>query len=176
MWFTILFSCFFLILWNQFFWKLLFVVLNIHEPSLVSCEVPHNIWAWSVQPFIENKRTSKVFKYLGYPTKQDSWWIVLNVFFHILYWKIIIQYWLFAVYFVKKNWIKYILLWNQFYYNMTSKIQSHIFFFLFGIKEFRKFWKKIFKIFTYCKISWGTLYLRAYLVIGLRFFLPRGGA
>jgi len=49
--------------------------------------------------------------YTGCPKKHDCWWIVLNVFFHILY-QILNTFW---VYFVKK-----ILNLNIFYYNITQ--------------------------------------------------------
>ena len=49
----------------------------------------------------------------GCPTKHDSWWIVLNVFFHILY----ETKWLFAVYFVKQ-----IFCLNMFYFEINFTI------------------------------------------------------
>ena len=47
----------------------------------------------------------------------------------------------YAVYFVKKSYTKFILLWNQFYHNMTVMIFVII---LFGFKQRNKLWKKAF--------------------------------
>ena len=42
---------------------------------------------WAVHIKISTKKISlDMPNYTGCPTKHDSWWIVLNVFFHILYW------------------------------------------------------------------------------------------
>ena len=49
------------------------------------------------------------------PTKHDSCWIVLNVFFLILYWILKTCCGLFCF---KNLFLKYILLWNQFYNNI----------------------------------------------------------
>ena len=40
-------------------WRQIFVILSIYKPSLRSCEVPQNIWAGSVKPFIGYKQRKK---------------------------------------------------------------------------------------------------------------------
>ena len=51
----------------EFCWRQIFEILIMHKPSHGSCEVPHKIWAWSVQPFRRllntNRQTSKVYLY-----------------------------------------------------------------------------------------------------------------
>ena len=85
-----------------------------------------------------------------------SWWIVLNVFFHIL----CETKWLFAVYFVEK-----IFYSNIFYFKYNCQII--LFVIRFDIKQLQKLWKKTrhFKLFTNCHVSWDTLYLKIKLSI-----------
>ena len=55
---------------HQTFLETIFVLLSIHSPLLVSCEVPQKIWAHSVQPFwclsVANKQTDKQREFLAY--------------------------------------------------------------------------------------------------------------
>ena len=59
---------------------------------------------------------------------------------------------------LKNHLIKYILLWNQFYYDMTSKIPSHIFFCLVS-KNFSNYGKRHLKLIINWHVSWDTLYI-----------------
>ena len=52
----------------EFWWRQIIEILIIHKPSLGPREVPHKIWAWSVQPFWRlldtNRQTDKLNLYI----------------------------------------------------------------------------------------------------------------
>ena len=64
----------------KFWWRQIFEILIIHKPSLGLRNVPHKIWAWSVQPFWRlldtNRQTPKhprrqakfIYRYIHYIT------------------------------------------------------------------------------------------------------------
>ena len=87
----------------------------------------------------------------GCPTKHDSLWIVFNVFFHIMYYILLTFCSLFSF---KNLLLKYILLWNQFYYNMAD-IENFIFF-SWGSNNLTNYGRRHFKVFTNCHVSWDT--------------------
>ena len=61
-------------------WIQVFVILSIHKPSLGSCEVPHKIWARSVQPFWRlldsnrsDRQTARQAKYIEVDRRLNFW-------------------------------------------------------------------------------------------------------
>ena len=90
----------------------------------------------------------------GCITKYDSWWLVLNVVFYILFYILKTCCGLFCF---KNLFLKYILLWNQFYRKMTP-IQYVLSFSLVS-NNFRNYGRIHFKPFTNCHVSWDTLYV-----------------
>ena len=80
----------------EFWWSQIFEILIIHKPFLGPREVPHKIWAWSVQPFWldTNRQTDKLNLYIDTSSQQS-----------------VIQYWNFVslrTLFFKLSWICYI--------------------------------------------------------------------
>ena len=78
----------------------------------------------------------------------------MNVYFHILY-KILQTFC--SLFSFKNLLLKYILLWNQFYYNMAD-INICISFSR-GSNNLTNYGRRHFKLFTNCHVSWDTLYL-----------------
>ena len=91
----------------------------------------------------------------GVPRSMDSWRIVLNVFFHILYFR---YKRLFPFYFEKQ-----ILYSNIFYFEINFTLTCNIFSVLFSIKELNKLWKKTFRIIYH--VYWDTLYVELVLTM-----------
>ena len=88
----------------------------------------------------------------GCPTEHDSWWIVFNVFFHDT--ELDVKDFLQFIFFLNL-FLKYILLWNPFYYNMTAMK----YFLLFSLvsNNLTDYGRRHFKLFTNCHVSWDTL-------------------
>ena len=85
--------------------------------------------------------------YTGCPTKHDSWWIVMNVFFHILHEMLKT----FCSLFVKKNLLlERYFLWNQFFYNITA-IKYFLLFSLVS-NNLTHYGSRHFKLFTNCHV------------------------
>ena len=102
-------------------------------------------WTFQTLPHVQRKGCR------GCPTKHDSLWIVFNVFFHIMYYILLTFCSLFSF---KNLLLKYILLWNQFYYNMAD-IEMFIFF-SWGSNNLTNYGRRHFKVFTNCHVSWDT--------------------
>ena len=88
----------------------------------------------------------------GCPTKHDSWWIVLNVFFHNLLSCLIPKK-------IKKNiWHSYNStfdfkvnhIWVKEFFNEINCVNSSIYTIIYGRRHS--------KLFTNCHVSWDTLY------------------
>ena len=84
----------------------------------------------------------------GCPTKHDSWWIVLNVFFHNLLSCLIPKK-------IKKNiWhsfdFKVNHIWVKEFFNEINSVNSSIYNIIYGRRHS--------KLFTNCHVSWDTLY------------------
>ena len=106
---------------------------------------------WKIQIGYANGSLNFVL-YTGCPTKHDSCWKVLNVFFHISYW--ILK--TFCMPFRKKHlFLNYTLLWNQFYNNIIG-IQYFSSFSLISNK-LTNYGRRHFKLFINCHVLWDTL-------------------
>ena len=74
----------------EFWWRQIFEILMIHQPSRESLDVPQKIWARSVQPFWRlldinkqtNKQTDRQAKFIYRYKSLDSTYIILPSFYH----------------------------------------------------------------------------------------------